>query len=834
MPLLAFSQQSILVKELPLLAGEYNSSFITDTIENAIGLKLSFATKSLKNNQIKVDSNNPTIESLLELLFDSKSFYFKVKPGKILILKKRLNSAGHPIITISGFVEDLKSGERLIGANIYIPGTSLGTITNAFGFYSLSVPFTGSLKVSADLIGFIPSSFIVSEAESAKHLFALEVSNQQLTEVVVTAQESDVLNTQMSQIEINSEDLKNLPSFFGEVDLIKAIQFLPGVQATGEGGINYIVRGGNPDQNLILLDGVTVYNASHLFGFFSVFNPDAVKNIQLTKGGFPAHFGGRLSSVLEVDMKEGNLKEYHGSGSIGILAAKFSLEGPIIKDKTSFMVSTRRTYSDVLYRPFIPEGNDAGYYFADLNVKLNHKFSRKDRLYLSFYNGLDKAFSEGGDVDPIEGGLKWGNYTSALRWNHLFNNKLFGNLTATYTRYNFQISSSATIDTNLFDLRYFSKIIDQGLKYDLDYVYSPKHTFKGGASYTYHNFKPGVISINQTLSSAIDIDSTLNLSPANFTHDFFLYAEDNWTVNNRLKFNIGAHVSSYLVDQKTYFSFQPRLAGRFLMSENWSLKASYVFMQQYIHLLTNSSIGLPTDLWVTSTGNVPPQNSSQVAFGSTHFFGNKKWTFTSEVYHKKLGGLIAYREATSFAPAVNWETQVVTGGTGRAYGWENFIRWNTKKTHGWISYTISKSERQFDELNRGKIFPYKYDRRHDFKIVMSHDFTPKFNLGFTWIYNTGIKATIPISTYTNLDGRTTIRYSDRNAFIYPAYHRLDVSMRWTKKTSWGDRSWAFSIYNVYNRKNPFIIYYSTSESERTATKFSLFQFIPSFNYSFRF
>jgi outer membrane receptor for ferrienterochelin and colicin len=654
-------------------------------------------------------------------------------------------------------------------------------------------------------------------------------ANEKLAEVTVVAQESEVVNVQMSNIKISPEELRKMPAFLGEVDVIKAVQFLPGVQSANEGSVNYIVRGGNPDQNLILLDGVPVYNVSHIFGFFSVFNPDAIKNIELTKGGFPAHFGGRLSSVLEGDMKE-----YHGSGSIGIIAAKFGLEGPIIKDKTSFMFSGRRTYSDLIYRPILAEGIDGGYYFSDLNFKLNHKFSRKDRVYLSFYNGIDKGFtqSEGSGLD--EGGLKWGNYTGALRWNHLFSEKMFGNLTATYSRFNFEISSAFAFDTITSNLRYFSKIVDQGIKYDLDYIYSPKHSFRTGVSYTYHNVRPGALVINESDGRGLDIDSIVDLSPANFTHDAFLYVEDQWTVNQRLKVNTGLHLSSYFVDGEAYFALQPRLSARYLMSENWALKASYAYMQQFIHLLTNSSVGLPTDLWVSSTGRIPPQVSQQLAIGSTNFWDNKKWEFTTEAFYKDLSGLIAYKPAASFAPAVNWETQVLSGGTGRAYGLETLIRLNGSRTRGWIAYTLSKSEREFDEIDGGNTFPFKYDRRHDFKIVLSHDFTKKFNAGFTWIYNSGLKATIPISTYNDLDGQTLIKYSTRNAFSYPSYHRLDVALSWTKKTSWGQRSWGISVYNAYNQRNPFIIYFSTFGDTREATQLSLLQIIPSINYSFRF
>ena len=829
-----FGQQGGLHNQLNLAKGYYSTEYIFQQIEEQSNHKVSHASNTSLPDSIWLRRTNPVIQEVLYQIFDADKYSFQIRKSKILIIPVSQNQKLQEL-TISGYVEDQSSGERIIGANIYIPGTSLATTSNAYGFYSFNVPFTDSLLIVCNLYGYNNSYLNPAKKAVVEHIFYLKLTDKELDEVVVVADDGEALNTQMSNVKLKTEDIKEMPAFFGEVDLLKAVQFLPGVQTGSEGNINYIVRGGNPDQNLILLDGVPVYNASHIFGFFSVFNADAIKHVELTKGAFPARVGGRLSSVLEVGMKEGDMKSYHGSGAIGILSSKLTLEGPIIKDKASFMISGRRTYSDLIYRPFLKKGQDAGYYFADLNTKLNYKFSNKDRIYISFYNGLDKGFNKPPDNTlEFEGHLKWGNYTGAARWNHLFSKKMFGNLALSYSRFNFEIASTFQNDSNVNALKYFSRIIDHGLRYDIDYILSPQHSFKTGISYTHHNFKPGAISVNVSQQNVADLDSLLQLSDSYLTHDIFLYGEDNWTINDKWKANLGLHYSIYFVNQKFYNSLQPRTSIRYLLSNDWALKTSYSYMQQYIHLLTNSSIGLPTDIWVTSTDNIRPQISHQFALGTNYYWNSKIWELNSEVYYKKQSGLIAYKPTASFAPAANWEKQILSGGNGEAYGWEIFLRHNGKKNKGWIAYSLAKSERQFEELNNGKTFPFKYDRRHDFKIVMSHNFTKKFSAGFTWIYTSGIKATIPISTYRDLNGNIITRFSDRNAFTYPDYHRLDVNFNWNKKTSWGERNWGVSIFNAYNRRNPFFIYFSTTPTGRTATQVSIFQILPSFHYNFKF
>ncbi len=757
-------------------------------------------------------------------------------------------------ITISGFIEDAASKERLIGVNVFIPGTTSGTASNTYGFYSLSIePETDSLNVTVSYLGYESKRFRISANRDYILDVALSPASIQLEEALVVAEEIQAQKTQMSTFTLSSKEIKQIPAFLGEVDVIRAIQLLPGVQSGGEGTTGFYVRGGSPDQNLILLDGVPVYNASHLFGFFSVFNADAIKNVQLTKGGFPARFSGRLSSVLEIDLKEGNMREFHGEGSIGLIASKLTLEGPLVKDKTSFMLSGRRTYYDLLVRPFLPDNTDGGYYFTDVNVKLNHHFSRKDRVYVSFYTGLDKfftrykesGFSGGSQEDAFETFLKWGNYTGSTRWNHLFSDKLFGNLTASYTQYRLSLGAEETLsepggETRNFGFEYSSLIRDYGLRYDMDYVLNNKHTLKMGAAYTYHIFKPGVAQIADEFDGR-KIDSILNLSQPIYANEGVLYVEDDFIVNDKLRINYGLNYNLYFTSEAFYHSLQPRFSGRYLLRDDWSVKASYAYMNQYIHLLSNNGIGLPTDLWVSSTEKVRPQISQQIAIGSTRNVRGNMFEFSVEAYYKWMDNLIDYKEGASFLSTTDWQNTVETDGRGQAYGVEFLIRKNKGKTTGWIGYTLAWTNRQFDNINQGNTYPYKYDRRHDISVVVNHKFSDRFDMGLTWVYGTGNTFTAPVAKYFlggsfsgNVDA--VDRYSERNGLRMPAYHRLDIGFNFRKKTRWGESVWNISAYNAYSRQNPYFLYLRTDydTGARNVYQVSLFPIIPSISYSFNF
>ena len=767
--------------------------------------------------------------------------------------------------TINGYVEDEQSKERLIGVNVYLKGTQHGTTTNTYGFYSLTVP-AGEYTLVSSYIGYSNTNQPVNVDRDLEIDFTIQESSEQLQEVEVTAEELSAERVEMSTVNLSAQDIKNIPAFLGEVDIIKALQLLPGVQSGGEGTTGFYVRGGSPDQNLILLDGVPVYNASHLFGFFSVFNADAIKNVKLTKGGFPARHGGRLSSVLEIDLKEGNMKEFHGEGSIGLISSKLTLEGPLVKDKTSFMVSGRRTYYDLITAPIIKAQTDGessgGYYFYDLNAKVNHIFSRKDRLYVSYYGGNDKFYSKSNYEDPQfgllessdESGLKWGNHTGSIRWNHLFSDKLFGNLTATYTQYRFSIgyedySKYRNDDGEIIEqsngFEYFSFIRDYGLRYDMDYSINTDHTLRFGGNYTYHIFKPGVAQIQEEYST-VSIDSILNFSKPIYANDLYAYVEDDWRINNRWRMNYGLHYSYYFTNEANYQSLQPRISARYLIDDTWALKGSFATMTQYIHLLSNSGIGLPTDLWVSSTDRVKPQQSQQIAFGTTKNIQGKMYELSFETYYKAMQNLIEYKEGASFISTTDWENTVETDGTGEAYGFEFLLRKNEGKTTGWIGYTLAWTNRQFSNLNEGKAFSYKYDRRHDASVVVNHKFNDKIDVGATWVYGTGNTFTAPVAEFYLTDGMrnsfyqntsTYTRYSDRNALRMPAYHRLDIGVNFRKKKKWGERVWNVSIYNVYNRRNPYYLYVSNEggfNRDKVVKQVSLFPIIPSVSYIFSF
>lgn len=796
----------------------------------------------------------------------------------LLLLGSLLQAAAQKY-TISGYVKDAASSENLIGANVFDKKTLSGTSSNNYGFYSLTLP-ADSVTLIYSFVGYGPASLTFRLSRDTTINIGL-TDQAQLEEIVISATETERIEqvTQMSTVSVPIEQIKSLPALLGEVDVLKALQLLPGVQSGSEGSSGLYVRGGGPDQNLILLDGVPVYNASHLFGFFSVFNPDAINNVQLIKGGFPARYGGRLSSVIDINMKEGNAKEFHGEGSVGIIAAKLTLEGPIIKDKTSFIVSGRRTYIDLLTRPLIraqTDGATAGYFFYDVNAKVNHKFSNRDRLYLSTYLGDDKFYAKfkesqvynNEDLEyRTDNGLQWGNLTSALRWNHMYNPKLFSNLTLTYSRYRFDTfleyedeyydEEEQKKKTDYARAAYLSGINDVAAKIDFDYIPSPRHFVRFGANAIRHTFKPGAFNIVTTGQLESPVDTTLGAN-ATYATEYAAYAEDDYEVTEKLKINAGLHLSGFYVNQEFYTSLQPRLAARYFLGNELSVKASYARMTQFIHLLTNSGIGLPTDLWVPATRRIAPQDAQQVALGFAKGL-RRKYEISLEGYYKDMRHLIEYKEGASFFNVSgDWQDKV-TSGDGRSYGAELLIQKKEGRTTGWLGYTLSKTERQFDNLNRGQWFPYKYDRRHDAAIAVVHHWKERVDLSFDWVFGTGNAITLPVAVYAGeeaspgynyypgeprpFDPPKVYDYGSRNSFRMKAYHRLDTSIAFRKKKRWGERTWTFGLYNAYSRKNPFYIYLS-QESEylgngsyREKNQFkqvSLFPVIPSFSYSFKF
>ena len=787
--------------------------------------------------------------------------------------------------TISGYVTDGKSQETLLGASVYDATTMKGAVTNNFGYYTLKLP-EGQVDFRASFVGYEPHEAHFYLKNDTVINIALAQSNQ-LNEVTVTARamESNVKGTQMSAIELPVMQLKKVPALFGESDVIKALQLLPGVQSGTEGSAGMYVRGGGPDENLILLDGVPLYNVNHAAGFFSAFNADAIKNVTLYKGSFPARFGGRLSSVVDVRMKDGDMYEYHGNVSLGLIASKVNVEGPIIKGKTSFNLSFRRTYYDFITAPLanymIKHESEvanrknsawAGYYFYDLNLKVNHKFSDKDRLFLSIYSGDDKVYANmkykedlddhvygiGTEVEKLNIDWKWGNRIAALRWNHVIQPNLFMNVTGSYTQYRHYMGAGFSSETTYpaqnynesMDLGIHSGIYDYSGKADFDYKPFDNHDVKFGAALTHHTYKPSTTAIhmkeaeNNQAGFVFDSVSDNKRIRALETD---LYIEDNWDVNGLLKVNTGLHYSTFTVEHKTYQSLQPRLSARALLTENFSLKAGYAYMSQYIHLLSSNAISLPTDLWVPVTGSVVPMNAHQVALGA--FYDWNGFEFSLEGYYKKMHNVMEYKEGASFfsLDQSDWQDKVVMG-DGWSYGIELFAQKQVGKFTGWIGYTWAHADRLFDrpgqELNFGEVFPAKYDRRHDLNIVAMYEFNDRVDVGATWIYSSGNCATLPLQGYHGLGVYYNVvdHIESRNNYRFNSYQRLDLVANFHKQKKHGERIFSINIYNTLCHNNPFIVFphdHDVMNADGTTTKIKtlrqicIFPIIPTVSWQYK-
>ncbi len=772
--------------------------------------------------------------------------------------------------TVSGYLIDKSSGERLINANVYEKNSLQGTTTNTFGFYSITLP-KDHKTLTYSFVGFEPVDVSFNLASDTVINIELEL-NAEIEEITVYGEAArKVHNTEMSMVELPVIQVQKIPLFMGEPDLLKVLQLLPGVKSGTEGTSGIYVRGGGPDQNLFLLDGVPVYNVNHLLGFFSVFNPSAIKTVKLYKGGFPARFGGRLSSVIDINMKEGNMKKFEGEASLGIISSRLSLEGPIVKDKTSFIVSGRRTYGDLLLQPLLKLSADnlrAGYYFYDLNAKINHIFSEKSRLYLSGYFGQDKLYVKDKSEYTTESvtyksrnevNIGWQNATGALRWNYLFSNKLFGNFIATYSNYNFFVSydyrnSSSDSPESRDFFKYLSGIDDWSAKAEFDYFPLPQHAVKFGSGYIYHTFEPGVTRIQSAANNEPDGDFNLELgNDPIYAHEAYLFAEDNFDITPRLKANIGLHLLGFSVQDVFYPSLEPRASLRFLVNEVFSLKASYSKMSQNIHLLSSSTISLPTDLWLPTTKRIKPQKSHQYALGA-FFKLPHDLDFSVEGYYKTMTNLIEYKDGASYIlSGKGWE-DLVELGDGWSSGAELLLEKKLGKTTGWIGYTLSWTERQFDNLNFGRPFYARYDRRHDISISVTNELTKHIDIAITWVYGTGNAVTLGKQTYKQnesiSDGydQSLTYIESRNNFRMPAYHRVDVGVNFHRVSKLGKSTFSISAYNAYNRLNPFYVdwgYKNTEtgkpvssgyepNAEPALIQMSIFPIIPSISYTLKF
>jgi len=757
--------------------------------------------------------------------------------------------------TLSGYVKDNETGEYLIGATIYLKENLKGVSTNQYGFYSITVD-EGSYTIDYSFLGLTSQQKQIKLDKDVRINVALETNAIVTSEVVIESEGADknVQSTNMSQVKIDVKNIKKLPAFMGEVDVLKTIQLLPGVQSSGEGSSGFYVRGGGPDQNLILLDEATVYNASHLFGFFSVFNSDAIKDINLIKGGMPAQYGGRLASVLDISMKEGNSKKFEVDGGIGLISSKLTLQGPIKKDTSSFILSGRRTYIDVLVNPLINDTSafkGTSYYFFDLTSKVNYRISDKDRLFLSGYFGRDVFTFRNADRG-FKFDIPWGNATASMRWNHLFNDRLFVNTSVIFSDYQFSFGA----EQNDFEFKLNSSITDWNTKIDFSYLPNYKHNIKFGSHFTYHTFIPGSVT-GRSGEVVFEPESIFK----QYSNEGALYISDDIEVTEDLKIHAGLRYSSFQfggpITVRNYFKneltgdtanhhrhLEPRLSMRYKLNKSSSVKTSYTQNYQYIHLASLSSVSLPTDLWVPSTKIVKPQYGRQFAVGLFKNWKDNKWETSIEAYHKKMDNLIEYKEGA--LPEDNTNTasdESFTFGDGESYGLEFFIKRRLGKTTGWLGYTISKTTRYFEELNNSIGFPAKYDRTHDLSLTATHELNENWVLSAVFVYATGNTLTPALDRYI-IDGDIYTEFADRNSYRMPAYHRMDLSATYTrnKANKRFNSSWNFSIYNLYNRANPYFIYFDVEGDgnltdgglEPKAFQISIFPIIPSVAWNFNF
>lgn len=861
-------QNEILQQEISIAFEDLSIKESLDKLSEVSGVSTAYNDRELENSKITITFEKELLSEVLDALLTNEKLDYKVVGNTVAIFRNEDLSKNENVVlvkqkkstekfTISGNIIDGKSKETLIGANVYVPELGKGGTSNEYGFYSMTLP-KGEYTIVFSYVGYESVIKEISLNQNIEFSAPLFLGNE-LGEVVIKADDNSQRHseTKMSVNKLSMENLKAIPVLMGERDVIKMMQLLPGVQSGSEGSSGLYVRGGGPDQNLILVDGVPIYNVNHLFGFLSTLNGDAIKSAEITKGGFPAHYGGRLSSIIDVRTIEGNMEEFHGEISAGLVSGKFNLEGPIIKNKTSFHISGRRTWLDLITTPAQKIANSGqtikelnAYHFFDLNFKVNHKFSDKSRLYLSSYLGDDHLkyrFEEGTKLKE-DGDLVWGNRIVSLRWNYQMTPKLFSSTTIYNTAYKFKFRDELK-DGNVID--YYSSdsdINDFGAKIDFNYLPNPNHHVRIGIGSIQHEFNPTVNTQSSTEGSEPP-EVTMTTSELIKANESSAYIEDDITIGNRLKLNIGMHFSNFKVQNSNYFTYQPRAAMSFLLSEKSSVKISYSQMRQFLHLLASPGLGLPTDLWVASTDLVKPEESTQYAVGYTQSLG-KGFEITLEGYYKTMNNLLEYKSGFNiFTNSSNWENKILTG-KGTSYGIELLAEKRIGKLTGWIGYTLSKSERRFPDLNSGKAFPYKYDRTHDVSLALTYKKGERIDFGLIWVYGTGNTYTLGTQNYYAIETGSESHFANnflssfdsvnhiekRNNQRAPAYHRLDLSVNFHKIKKRGKRTWSLGLYNAYSRQNPFNVSVQKRKQndELYLKQTSLLPVVPFVSYSFKF
>lgn len=865
---------------------------ILDKIQKQAGVTFSYESSLLSGlPKTTFRADDEALENCLTRLFANLPVVYKMT-GRIVVLKRKPKQ-----VTVSGFVRDKRSAESLIGASVYESGSRVGTASNNFGFFSLTLP-GGDITIRASYIGYTGRLYNLTGLERDTVLTIELEPSASLQEVVVTGQSTSkqsVLSTQMGALEINQQTIRSTPVMFGEADIIKTLQLTPGVSSGTEGTAGMYVRGGNVDENLFLIDGNPVYQINHIGGIFSAFNPEAISGMDFFKSGFPSRYGGRLSSVVDVHMKEGNMKEYHGSATLGLISGNLNFEGPIVKDRTSFNISLRRTWLDVLSAPALAIANKimkkdgirtrARYAFHDLNLKVNHIFNDRSRMYFSLYNGNDVL--KGGSTDypsdfysdvksynyDTDVSLRWGNIMATTGWTYVFNNRLFGKFSGVFTRYHSKLrSTELDIEGKEGESGYserFSEnstntgIMDLGVRTSFDYLPVHSHHIRFGGDYLVHRFRPEY-NRSSSFDKSQDFISNINKEYANdllWGHEAGVFAEDDWTLLPSVRINAGVRFSLFNVQGKTYTGVEPRVSLRWLLADNLSFKASYSRMNQYVHLISNSFISLPTDAWMPVTRKLKPLLSDQVSAGF-YYDLNKTYSFSVEGYYKTMENLLEYRDGHTFTPSyLNWEDKL-TAGDGRAYGAEFMVRKETGRTTGWIGYGLSWADRKFDELNLGERYPARFDNRHKLNIVVMHKISPKVEISAAWSYASGNHVTLSLENYMENGSLNYVHgngydlpytgswgidyYEGRNNYQLPAYHRLDLGIKIYRPKKKGRMGiWTVSIYNVYSRMNPFMIHKTDKEVRDPSSSYGykvvpvfktvgIMPIIPSVSYTYKF
>lgn len=748
--------------------------------------------------------------------------------------------------TVSGNIIDDAKGEEIISARIKVKDQSIGASSNEYGFYSLTLP-EGTYTLVVSAYGFVTQEKAIVLNQNLQLNFNMFVPVEELEEVKVSAvrQDANVKEAVMGVERLDPKELAKLPVLLGEKDIIKTMQLLPGVKNAGEGSSGFYVRGGGADQNLILLDEAPVYNASHLLGFFSTFNSDAIKDATLYKGNQPANFGGRLSSVLDIKMNEGNNKRFNVSGGLGLISSKLNVEGPLIKDKASFLITGRRTYADVFLQATDRfKGNKL--YFYDLNAKFNYRISKKDRLYLSGYFGRDKLGFE--DVF----GIDWGNATATARWNRIVNDKLFSNTSFIFSSYDYKISiKSGDVDFNII-----SKIQDFNVKQEFQYFANTRNKIKFGANIIHHTITPGQIEANSSSGLAIEkINPLKSIESAAFINN-------DWSASENLNVSYGVRLTGFSVlgngsdaftyDEngdvtstanyrnnafvKTYLIVEPRISASYSYSKTASFKAAYARNAQNIHLLSNSTSASPTDVWLSTTLNTKPEIADQISAGWFKNFKDNAYEFNVETYYKSMLNQIDYKNGANTQANERLEGELLYG-IGRAYGLELILKKKSGKFTGWIGYTLSRTERKINGINENNWYVAKQDRTHDVSVVGMYEINKKLTVSALFVFYTGNAVTFPTGKY-EVNGETQFSYTERNAARMPNYHRLDLGLTWIRKnTEKFESSWNFSVYNAYARENAYSIEFRQSETDPTKTEAvqtTLFRLVPAITYNFKF